>query len=50
MAERHHINSDEFELWLDQLYADTIMGNSREKLYDFWAEGYSAWEVEAILG
>lgn len=49
MAERHHIDSDEFDQWVSELYPDTIMGNSRETLYDLWVEGYSSWEVEGIL-
>lgn len=47
---RHQIDSWEFEMWLDQLYADTRMGNSKESLYDLWEQGYSAWEVDGILG
>lgn len=48
--ERHHINSVEFELWLDKVGADDVKEFSRITLYDLWVEGYSPWEVEAILG
>lgn len=54
MAERHHINSDEFEQWLDIVIRDESgWGRSdvpREVLYDLWVEGYSAWEVPGLIG
>ena len=50
---RHQINSFEFQCWLDELGEDdplTVEQNSRETLYDMWVEGYSQWEIAAILG
>lgn len=52
--ERHHIDSDEFEQWEADVDMSTGLNDpitaSREDLYDMWVEGYSAWEVAAILG
>lgn len=50
MAERHHINSVEFELFLNEFDTEFLFSVSEETLYDFWVEGYSSWEVEGILG
>ena len=47
--ERHHINSVEFELWLNEFSPEFLKDNDENRLYDMWAEGYSAWEVESIL-
>lgn len=53
MTKRHQINSFEFMAWLAEVegeFPDQYATASRETLYDLWVEGYSAWEVESILG
>lgn len=53
MAQRHQIESFEFQAWMEELGNDdalTIQQNTREELYDLWVEGYSTWEVAGILG
>lgn len=52
-AERHQINSFEFDQWLSEVEDydyQTYLNNTRETLYDLWVEGYSVWEVPGILG
>lgn len=47
---RHHIDSVEFELFLNEFDRDFLSHHSDEYLYDLWVEGYSSWEIEAMLG
>lgn len=47
---RHHINDIEFTSWRDEFDPDFLFHHSDEYLYDLWVEGYSQWEVEAMLG
>ena len=52
MAERHQIESFEFETWVAEVEGEdpSILSRlTRENLYDFWVEGYSAWEVPALI-
>lgn len=39
----------DFENWLNGLSDALRESKSEDYLREFWAEGYAAWEVEAIL-